>query len=137
MAHCFDFGPSRQAKSTPSDCPHPCFCGVENASLHAMFDRMKTMILALIALGLCARAQSISLSTTDGATYNHITAQRVDPDGLYIEYTLPGGGIGMSKVKFSRLSSEQQKQFGYEPAKAHEYESQVAKANEDFRQESL
>ena len=98
---------------------------------------MKTVILALIGLGLCAQARSSNLSTTDGVTYNHITAQRVEPDGLYIEYTLPNGGIGMSKVKFSRLSADQQKQFGYDAAKAKDYEAGVAKANEEFRQQCV
>jgi hypothetical protein len=98
---------------------------------------MKTVAIALALFALCATARSASLSTTDGVTYNNITTQRVDPDGLYIEYTLPGGGLGMSKVKFSRLSTDLQKQFGFDAAKAHEYEVQVAKATEDFRQESL
>jgi hypothetical protein len=98
---------------------------------------MKTIVLALIGLGLCAQARSSSLSTSDGVTYNNITAQRADPDGLYIEYTLPGGGLGMSKVKFSRLSPDQQKQFGFDANKARDYEAQVAKANDDYRQQCV
>ena len=98
---------------------------------------MKPLALALLGMTLCFSVQSATLTTTDGATYKDITTQRADPDGLYIEYSLPGGGVGMSKVKFSRLSAEQQKQFGFDAAKAHEYETQVAKATEDFRQESL
>ena len=43
-----------------------------------------------------------ALSTTDGKTYDHISVQRADPDGLYIEYTLPGNGVGSAKVKFTR-----------------------------------
>jgi len=101
------------------------------------FNFMKAKALVLALLALCVQARGSSLSTTDGATYNHITNQRADPDGLYIEYTLPGGGLGMSKVKFSRLSAEQQKQFNFDPAKAHDYETQVAKATDDFRQESI
>jgi len=98
---------------------------------------MKTAIVALIALGLCAQAKSTTLSTADGTTYNNISQQRVDPDGLYIEYTLPNGGVGMSKVKFSRLSRDQQKEFGFDASKAKDYETKVAKANEDFRQECI
>lgn len=97
---------------------------------------MKTTIFALIALSFCIQARSTSLTTIDGVTYNNITTQRVDPDGLYIEYATSNGGVGMSKVKFSRLSADQQKQFGFDATKAHNYEVQVAKANEDFRQES-
>src|ERR1700678_1668743 len=98
---------------------------------------MKAALFVLIALGLCASAWSRSLTTTDGATYNNISTQRVDPDGLYIEYALPGGGVGMSKIKFSRLSADQQKQFGFDATKAREYEAGVAKATEEYRQESL
>lgn len=94
-------------------------------------------IIALIGLGLCFQAGATSLSTTDGTTYDHITTQRTDPDGLYIEYALPGGGIGMSKVKFTRLSADQQRQFGYDANKAKEHMAQVAKANEEFRGESI
>ena len=43
-----------------------------------------------------------ALTTTDGKTYDHISVQRADPDGLYIEYTLPGNGVGSAKVKFTR-----------------------------------
>ena len=98
---------------------------------------MKRIILVLIGLGLCVQARSESLSTTDGITYNNITTQRADPDGVYIEYTLPGGGLGMSKIKFSRLSSDQQKQFGYDANKSRDFEAKVAKAEEDFRQDSI
>ena len=95
------------------------------------------MVLAIIGLGLCVQARSENLSTKDGATYNNITAQRVDPDGLYIEYTPAGGGVGASKVKFSRLSSDEQKQYGYDPDKAKDFEAKVAKATEDFRQDCI
>jgi len=98
---------------------------------------MKTIILALIGFGLCAQAKASNLSTTDGTTYQNVTMQRTDPDGLYIEYALPGGGLGMSKVKFARLSTDRQKQFGFDANKAKDYEAQVAKATEDFRQERI
>lgn len=77
------------------------------------------------------------MTTTDGATYYNVTAEHVYPDGLVLEYTTPGGGIGMSKVKFERLSADQQKQYGYDPAKARDYEVQVAKAQEEYRQECI
>lgn len=98
---------------------------------------MKNIIIAVIGLGVCLQAGATSITTTDGKTYNDITSQRVDPDGVYIEYTLAGGGIGMSKVKFARLSEDQQKQYGYNAANAAAYTTAVAKANEDFRQESI
>jgi hypothetical protein len=97
---------------------------------------MKTSFLIIMGLGLCAQAECESLSTLDGTTYDNITAKRAEPDGLYIEYTPPGGGVGMSKVKYSRLSPEQQKQYRFDAAKARDYEVKLAKAMEDWRQEN-
>ena len=68
------------------------------------------------------------LTTTDGKTYDHISVQRADPDGLYIEYTLPGNGVGSAKVKFTRLSAELQKQHAYDPAAAQQYATAQAQA---------
>jgi hypothetical protein len=98
---------------------------------------MKTLIMGVIVAGLCIQGRAASLSTTDGRTYENITMQRADPDGLYIEYTLPGGGLGMSKVKFTRLTADQQKQYGYDATKAKEFEAGVAKANQEYRDESM
>lgn len=97
---------------------------------------MKNFLLVLVTMGLCAAARSESLTTSDGVTYNGITTRRVEPDGLYIEYMPAGGGMGMSKVKFARLSPEQQKQFGYDPDKARDFEARNAKAMEDWRAEN-
>lgn len=96
---------------------------------------MKTTIMAVIGLGLCIQAHGETLSTTDGATYDNITMKRAEPDGLYIEYTPASGGLGMSKIKFSRLSADQQKQYGYDAKKAAEFEANIAKATEAWRQE--
>jgi hypothetical protein len=93
-----------------------------------------TIALALsLSLGVFSLAGAESLSTADGTTYNNITSKRVDPDGIYIEYTPAGGGMGMSKVKFSRLSDDQRKQFGYDEAKAKEYAAQYAKGMDQWR----
>jgi TRAP-type C4-dicarboxylate transport system substrate-binding protein len=98
---------------------------------------MKARILILMALGLCASIHAETLSTTDGTRYDNITFKRVDPDGLYVEYVLPGNGLGMTKVKFSRLSDDQRKEFGYDATKAKDFEAQTAKANEDWRANAL
>lgn len=99
---------------------------------------MKTVILALIGLGLCIHASADnSLYTMDGVAYKNITSLRADPDGVLIEYNLPSGGLGISKVKFTRLTPEHQQRYGYDAAKAKDFEAKVAKANEDLRQESV
>ena len=51
---------------------------------------MKALVFALLGVALCLPVQSATITTTDGVTYNNITAQRADPDGLYLEYALPG-----------------------------------------------
>ena len=98
---------------------------------------MKRIIITFAALALCfaARAQDNTLSTTDGVAYRGISFQRVEPDGIYIEYAIPGGGMGMSKIKFDRLPRNVQKQFGYNKDTARDYEAQVAQANQDAANE--
>jgi hypothetical protein len=97
---------------------------------------MKTTALLIGMAGLpgilLASTDLTSLTTTDGATYDHITYERTDPDGLYIEYTPEGGGIGMSKVKFTRLTPDLQREFGYDPAAAQKYTAAEVQAAADF-----
>jgi len=100
---------------------------------------MKNIIMTLSALALCLQAQGhdTTLTTKDGTTYNGITRERVEPDGLYIEYALPGGGIGMSKVKYGRLSSALQKHFGFDSGEAQAYEAAITQANDDVARELM
>ena len=65
-----------------------------------------------------------TITTEDGATYNHPILSRVEPDGLLVEYQPTAGGTGLAKLKFSKLPESLQKQFGYDPAKAAEFEQQ-------------
>ncbi len=99
---------------------------------------MKAMITTLVAMtaacGVAVAADTFpAITTTDGKTYDHITAQRADPDGLYIEYTLSGNGMGSAKVKFSRLSADLQKQYGYDADASKKYEDDAYKAALDFQ----
>ena len=98
---------------------------------------MKTLVIAMLGLGLGAGLRAESLSTTDGTTYHNITVQRADPDGLSIAYTPAGGGLGVAKVKFSQLSADQQKQFGYDPARAQEFEAQCAQATAVYQAQAV
>lgn len=95
---------------------------------------MRKIIIAISTFAICAAAQAqyARLTTADGDTYTGITYQRVDPDGLYIEYKLPGGGLGMSKIKCGRLPDALQKQYGFTVAAARGYEAAVAQANDDL-----
>lgn len=96
---------------------------------------MKTILATIIALGALGAfaATPDSLTTTDGRTFNHINSLRTDPDGLFIEYSLPGGGIGAATVKFTQLPGDVQKQYGYDPDAARKFEDANSKATADFR----
>jgi hypothetical protein len=99
---------------------------------------MKTRIATLLAMtAACRMALAVdmmpTITTMDGKTYDHITAQRVDPDGLYIEYSPAGKGIGCAKLKFSRLSPDLQKQYGYDADAARKYEDGTYKATLAFQ----
>jgi hypothetical protein len=91
--------------------------------------------IAVLGLGLGTQAFGESLSTRDGTTYDNITKKRVDVDGIYLEYSPASGGMGVAKVKFARLTKEQQKQFGYDSANAAEYEEQYAAGMAQWRAE--
>jgi hypothetical protein len=93
------------------------------------------IVVAMIATGRVAIATDVfpAITTMDGKTYDHITAQRADPDGLYIEYAPGGKGMGCAKLKFSRLSNDLQKQYGYDADAAKKYEADTYKATLTFQ----
>jgi hypothetical protein len=94
-----------------------------------------TSLIIMLAAGRLAMATDAfpAITTTDGKTYDHITAQRVDPDGLYIEYAPGGKGLGSAKLKFNRLSGDLQKQYGYDADAAKKYEDETYKATLTFQ----
>jgi hypothetical protein len=99
---------------------------------------MKAQIATFLALAAACRLAVASdafpaITTTDGKTYDHITTQRVDPDGLYIEYAPGGKGMGSAKLRFSRLSVDLQKQYGYDADAAKKYEDETYQATLAFR----
>lgn len=101
------------------------------------------IILAVISLGSqLAFAGPASLTnslppkiiTTDGITYNAPKLKSVQPDGLLVEYHPDGGGTGLAKLKFAKLPESLQKQFGYDPGKAANYEHQQTLAMQALTQ---
>jgi hypothetical protein len=60
--------------------------------------------------------------TTDGVTYNAPKLSRIEPDGLLVEFQPDAGGTGLAKLKFAKLPESLQKQFGYDPRKASDFE---------------
>ena len=67
------------------------------------------------------------IKTRTGMTYKSIRNLKVAPDGLEIEFTPPGGGIGMTKIEFKDLPADLQQQYGYDIEKATAYKTERAK----------
>ena len=101
-------------------------------NLSLMFIRRTAIALTVIFLGgplaLAGPQPTNSLpakiTTTDGVTYNNPKLTRVEPDGLLVEFSPATGGTGIARLKFAKLPESLQKQFGYDPGKAAEYEQQ-------------
>src|SRR5690349_9238881 len=66
------------------------------------------------------------ITTLDGKTYEAVTVQRVQPDGLLVEFNTPGGGFGTAKLKFRNLPSTVRDQFGFDARQAEAFETSQA-----------
>jgi len=104
---------------------------------------MKSQIaIALLASGLLAGLQTqaqtsgasptVTITTVDGRVYHDVTVIRSDPDGILINYTPEGGGIGMAKLRFRNLPNDLQSRYGYDAKSATDYEQRQERANEDY-----
>src|SRR5438477_5408711 len=67
------------------------------------------------------------ITTLDGKTYEKAILERVDPDGLLVAFAPVEGGSGSAKLKFRNLPAELQRRFGYDPARASDYEAARAR----------
>ena len=102
--------------------------------------RVQSVITLLAALLFCrvAGAQTgtrfpSQITTTDGTVYKHTAKLHVYPDGILVSYEPAPHGLGLAKLKFRDLPESLQKQYGYDPKAAAEYEKQEAQAAEEFR----
>ena len=73
------------------------------------------------------------ITTSDGTLYKDAAKLRVYPDGILVSYQPVDGGIGLAKLKFRDLPEDLQKQYGYDPKSAVEYEKQQTQAAEQLR----
>ena len=71
-------------------------------------------------------AETDSITTRNGVTYTNAVIQRVDPDGVVIEYVPRPGSIGIAKLKFANLSDELRKRYNYNAADAATFEQNQA-----------
>jgi len=102
--------------------------------------RHKSLIItgAFLMLAVIGRAElPATITTIDGQTYQGVSLIRTEPDGFLVNYEPAKNSLGMAKIKFSRLSAELQKQAGYNPDKAREFEAAVIRANDSLAQESV
>src|SRR4051812_29403165 len=76
------------------------------------------------------------ITTLDGKTYEKVTLEKVDPDGLLVSFAPAEGGSGTAKLKFRNLSPELREQFRYDPARASEYENARAHGQATWLAES-
>jgi hypothetical protein len=76
------------------------------------------------------------ITTRDGKTYQGVTVQRVDPDGLTVGYAVAGGGPGAAKIKFKNLPDDLQRQYKYDPDKAAAFEARQAQGMAAWRAQS-
>lgn len=67
------------------------------------------------------------ITTLDGKTYEKATLERVDPDGLLVVFAPVEGGSGSAKLKFRSLPPELRDRYGYDPARASDYEAARAR----------
>jgi hypothetical protein len=97
-----------------------------------------TVFLAALLLGGAAGAQTDArfpsrVTTRDGTEYKDAVKLRVYPDGILVSYHPAAGGIGLAKLKFQELPEGLQKQYGYDPKNAAEFEKQQAQATDQWR----
>jgi hypothetical protein len=67
------------------------------------------------------------ITTLDGKTYEKAILERVDPDGLLVSFAPVEGGSGSAKLKFRNLPAELRERYGYDPARALDYETARAR----------
>ena len=78
--------------------------------------------LPLVLLWTAAPLHAEDLTTLDGKVYKDYTVTKVEPDGLSIRHA-----EGTAKVPFHRLPDEVQRQHGYDPFHAYDYDQEEAR----------
>src|SRR5205823_13820030 len=76
------------------------------------------------------------ITTLDGKSYEKATLERVDPDGLLVMFAPVEGGSGSAKLKFRNLPTELRERFGYDSARAADYETARARGEAIWRAEN-
>ena len=91
---------------------------------------------AVVLSAILDAAETNSITARDGVTYTNAVIQRVDPNGIVIEYTPRPGSVGIAKLKFANLPDELQRRYNYNPTNALIFEQNHA-AGIAHRQEEI
>jgi len=108
--------------------PHPDAAGANRSNAAPIIATPPAAPAAAPALesAKAISAHPAEITTVDGKTYAGLTVQKVDPDGLLVEYTPAEGGIGITKIKFKDMPANLQKKYHYDPDIAGAYETRQA-----------
>jgi hypothetical protein len=88
---------------------------------------MKTLLTILLLAAMPAFADTIT--TISGTTYSDASVTKTTPAAISITHS-----TGMAKIPFKDLPAAMQKKYGYDPAKAAEYEEQEAQRQAEQKQ---
>lgn len=81
---------------------------------------MKTALACLILLSACAAVFADDFTTTDGKKFEGVTVTRIEADGIVVTTD-----SGIAKLFFTKLPEEVQKKYGFDPAKAAQFQQQM------------
>jgi hypothetical protein len=108
---------------------------------------MKTIIaivyIGVVFAGQAQTNQSIpnspagtpgTLTTLNGDTFAGVHIEKVEPIGLVISYQTPGGGLGITTVRFEDLPDAIREKYGFDPKKAATFDAAEKKATADMTQ---
>ncbi|HVM47514.1 MAG TPA: hypothetical protein VMU04_05770 [Candidatus Acidoferrum sp.] len=105
--------------------------------------RTKSVVTLLPALLFCgiATAQTNAefpsrIRTSDGKVYLDTVKLNVYPDGILVSFRPAPGGVGLARLKFKDLPEQLQKQYGYDPKAAADFEKQEAQAAAEWREKA-
>jgi hypothetical protein len=66
------------------------------------------------------------ITSLDGKTYQDVVVQKVQPDGLLVEFKTPGRGFGTAKLKFRNLPEAVRAHYKYDAREAEAFEASQA-----------
>jgi hypothetical protein len=76
--------------------------------------------------------ESDGLTTLNGQSFKGAHIEKVEPIGLVISYQIPGGGLGITTVRFQDLPDSIREKYGFDPKKAASFDAAQKKATADM-----